>query len=122
MRHTRSALIAAGLLAASLTGTAKADTTYSRDDAGNWYVSETETPLRTIAAGEVLAVREDAYSPVTTMLVLTNGTELIVPSQQLAATGPLAPGDRVLAVYENRDGAKVVTWLDTEVPDQYESR
>ena len=122
MRHTRSALIAAGLLAASLTGTVKADTIYSRDDAGNWYVSETETPLRSITAGEVLAVREDVYSPVTTLLVLTNGTELIVPMHQLEATGPLAPGDRVLAVYENRDGANVVTWLDTEVPDQYESR
>ena len=122
MRHTRSALIAAGLLAASLTGTAKADTIYTRDDAGNWYVSETETPLRGITAGEVLAVREDVYSPVTTMLVLTNGTELIVMTQQLEATGSLAPGDRILAVYENRDGANVVTWLDTEVPDQYESR
>ena len=122
MRHTRSALIAAGLLAASFTGTAAAQTTYTHDDAGNWYVTEGQTPLRGITAGEVRAVREDVYSPVTTMLVLTNGTELIVPEQQLAATGPLSPGDRVLAVYESRDGTNIVTWLDTEVPDQYESR
>jgi len=113
--------MAAGLLAACLTGSAQADRTYTRDESGNWYVSEAHTPARSITAGEVLAVRQDTYSPATTKLVLSNGTELIVPEQQLEATGPLAPGDRVLAVYETREGANVVTWLDTEVPDQYET-
>ena len=55
------------------------------------------------------------------MLVLTDHIELIVPGPQLEATRPLAPGDRVLAIYESRDGANVVTWLASELLEEVEA-
>jgi hypothetical protein len=119
MRHARLALIAASLVTASVPGPAQADSpaTHRTGAAGSPDVTERVTP-RNVTSGEVQALREDTYSPVTTLLVLGDGTELIVPDTLLAAVGPLAPRDRVRAVYERRGGSNVVTWLGIDAPPQ----